>query len=175
MILKRILFIVFFLLSIPKFNFSQATDLLPLNLKTEYKDNPVTDELQPRLSWELSSAIRGQEQTAYQVIVASSPILLNDRSADLWNTGKLKTNETNQIVYHGKTLQPRTICYWKVRAWDKNGIPGAWSAMATWEIGLINKSNWSAAWIGNDLNLLGKGKEYDLPPAPFFRKEINLI
>ena len=111
MILKRILFIVFFLLSIPKVNFSQASDLLPFNLKTEYKDNPVTDELAPRLSWELRSAIRGQEQTAYQVIVASSPNLLNDRSADLWNTGKLKTNETTQIVYHGKTLQPRTICY----------------------------------------------------------------
>lgn len=175
MILKRIFFIVFFLLSIPKFNFSQATDLLPLNLKTEYKDNPVTDELQPRLSWELRSAIRGQEQTAYQVIVASSPRLLNDRSADLWNTGKLKTNETNQIVYNGKTLKPRTICYWKVRAWDKNGIPGGWSAMATWEIGLVNKSNWSADWIGNDLNSMGKGKDYDLPPAPFFRKEINLL
>lgn len=175
MILKRIFFIVFFLLSLPKFNFSQATDLLPFNLKTEYKDNPVTDELQPRLSWELRSAIRGQEQTAYQVIVASSPRLLNDSSADLWNTGKLKTNETHQIVYHGKTLQPRTICFWKVRAWDKNGIPGGWSAIATWEIGLINKSNWSADWIGNDLNILGKGKEYDLPPAPFFRKEINLF
>lgn len=174
MILIRAIFIVFFLLSIPKFNFSQATDLLPLNLKTEYKDNPVTDELQPRLSWELRSAIRGQEQTAYQVIVASSPRLLNDSSANLWNTGKLKSNETNQVVYNGKTLEPRTICYWKVRAWDKNGIPGAWSAIATWEIGLINKSNWSADWIGNDLNFLGKGKEYDLPPAPFFRKEINL-
>lgn len=175
MILKRGFFFVFFSLAIPNLIFSQVTDLLPLNLKTEYKDNPVTDELEPRLSWELHSAIRGQEQTAYQLIVASSPALLNERSANLWNSGKLKSNETNQIVYKGKNLKPRTICYWKVRAWDKNGIPGAWSAIAKWEIGLINKSNWSADWIGNDLNLLGKGKEYDLPPAPFFRKEINLL
>ena len=175
MILKRTIFFVFFLSALPKLIFSQAIDLLPLNLRTEYKDNPVTDELQPRLSWELRSAIRGQEQTAYQLIVATSPRLLNESSADLWNTGKLKSNETNQIVYKGKALAPRTICYWKVRAWDKNGIPGAWSDVAKWEIGLISKSNWKANWIGNDLNHLGKGKVYNLPPAPFFRKEINLL
>ena len=175
MIFKRGIFFVFFLLALPNLIFSQVTDLLPLNLKTEYKDNPVTDELQPRLSWELRSAIRGQEQTAYQLIVASSPSLLNESSADLWNTGKFKSNETNQIVYRGKALTPRTICYWKVRAWDKNGVPSAWSDVAKWEIGLISKSNWSAGWIGNDLNHLGKGKVYNLPPAPFFRKEINLL
>lgn len=153
---------------------ASASDLKPVNLRTEYKLNPVTDAENPRLNWELTSAVSGQTQTAYQILVASSANLLTSDKADLWNSAKVSGNATNQLEYAGKPLPSRTVCYWKVRSWDKNGQPGPWSATATWEMGLLNKSDWRADWIGNDLTALGKGKTYYLPPAPFFRKEAQL-
>ncbi|WP_020607606.1 alpha-L-rhamnosidase [Spirosoma spitsbergense] len=150
------------------------SDLKAVRLRTEYKINPVTDVANPRLSWELTSAVRGQVQTAYQIVVASSVQQLAATKADLWDSGKVMGNATNQVEYKGVPLASRMICYWKVRSWDKNGQPGAWSSPATWEMGLLSKADWKADWIGNDLTALGKGKTYHLPPAPFFRKEAIL-
>ena len=155
-------------------SFAVMADLQPVNLRTEYKHNPVTDAANPRLSWELISAVNGQKQTAYQIMVASSPTALASDKADCWDSGLVKGNVTNQIEYAGTSLPSRSICYWKVRSWDKNGQPGPWSALATWEMGLLTKADWQADWIGNDLTALGKGKTYHLPPAPFFRKDVQL-
>lgn len=151
-----------------------ASDLKPVNLRTEYKVAPVIDIQNPRLSWELVSAERGQQQSAYEIIVASSSELLNDENADLWKSGKVKSNATNQIEYQGAALSSGMQCFWKVRTWDKNGNTGSWSETSTWEMGLLSKNDWQAKWIGNDLTHLGKGKVYHLPPAPFFRKEAVL-
>ncbi len=153
---------------------NSASDLTPVNLRTEYKIDPVVDAENPRLSWELTSEVRGQVQTAYQILVATSPELLEAGKADLWDSEKVSGNTTNQLEYAGKLLQSRTDCFWKVRSWDKNGNTGAWSSVAKWEMGLLNKADWQAEWIGNDLTALGKGKTYHLPPSPFFRKETEL-
>lgn len=150
------------------------SDLKPVNLRTEYKIDPVVDVEKPRLSWELNSNVRGQIQTAYQIMVASSAAQLAADKADIWNSEKITSNATNQVEFGGKALISRAVCYWKVRSWDKNGQIGAWSAPAKWEMGLLNKSDWQAEWIGNDLTALGHGKEYHLPPAPFFRTEKQL-
>ncbi|MFP4365896.1 MAG: family 78 glycoside hydrolase catalytic domain [Bacteroidales bacterium] len=153
---------------------SSHADLRPVNLRTEYKNDPVIDTRHPRLSWELLSDVRGQVQTAWQVLVASSPDLLSDEKSDMWNSGKVYSNETNQIVYSGTPLSSRDICYWKIRSWDKDGEAGHWSKMATWEMGLLGSSDWQAEWIGNDLTGCGQGEIYHLPPAPFFRKEARI-
>jgi len=151
-----------------------TTNLKPVNLRTEYKTNPVIDTEKPRLSWELTSTIRGQKQTAYQIMVASSAAFLAADKADLWDSNKQTSNATNQIEYAGKDLISGAVCYWKVRSWDKNGQASAWSVAASWTMGLLTKADWKADWIGNDLTALGKGKTYHLPPAPFFRKDVQL-
>lgn len=150
---------------------NSKSDLIPVNLRTEYKTDPVVDAGNPRLSWELTSEVSGQVQSAYQILAATSPELLELDKSDLWDSQMVKGNATNQVEYAGKSLQSRTACYWKVRSWDKNGIPGTWSAVGRWEMGLLSKSDWQAEWIGNDLTALGKGTSYHLPPSPFFRKE----
>lgn len=166
--------VIFSMLIACRQSVASAADIKPVHLRTEYKVNPVTDAQKPRLSWELTSAVSGQIQTAYQILVATSPGLLASDKADLWNSAKVPGNATNQIDYAGKSLSSRAICYWKVRSWDKSGQPGPWSATASWEMGLLTKADWQAEWIGNDLTALGKGKAYHLPPAPFFRKETQL-
>ena len=150
------------------------SDLKAVYLRCEYKINPVTDVTQPRLSWELTSAVNSQYQTGYQILVATSVALLEEGKADLWDSKKVASDATSQIEYAGKPLESRQICYWKVRSWDKKNVPGSWSEPARWEMGLLQKNDWKASFIGLNLNHLGKGKEYHLPPAPFLRKEIDV-
>ncbi|TLV02366.1 alpha-L-rhamnosidase [Dyadobacter luticola] len=149
-----------------------AKGLNPSYLRCEYKVDPVTDVSNPRLSWVLASDENNQVQTAYQILVSTSKESLTERDADLWNSGKVNGRDTYQIVYNGKPLKSRDLCYWKVRSWDKNGVAGPWSEAATWEMGLLSKTEWKGKWIGLDLDHLGKGKVYHLPPAPYLRKEI---
>jgi alpha-L-rhamnosidase len=174
--IKKLRFLSFLALASSVFTACNGSyaDLAPVNLRTEYKISPVIDVKTPRLSWELKSKSRGQVQSAYQILVASSPELLEEGKSDLWDSGQVSSNATNQVEYSGQPLQSRTGCYWQVRSWDRDGKPGDWSPVATWEMGLLDKSDWQAGWIGNDLTALGKGEVYHLPPSPFFRHEAEL-
>jgi alpha-L-rhamnosidase len=119
------------------------------NLRCEYLANPLgIDVLEPRLSWILQSVDRGQRQTAYQVLVATSREKLDANQANLWDTGRVESDRTNHIVYAGKPLQTRMQCFWKVRAWDKDGKPSAWSEPASWSMGLLKPADWASQWIG---------------------------
>jgi alpha-L-rhamnosidase len=123
-------------------------DVEPKNLRCEYLVNPLgIDAPQPRLSWILDSGRRGEKQTAYQVLVASTLKLLEQDQGDLWDSGKVASDETAHVVYAGRPLTSRQSCFWKVRAWDRDGKPGDWSPVAQWHMGLLQPTDWSAQWI----------------------------
>ncbi len=134
--------------------FLHATEVA--DLRCEYRENPLgIDVVKPRLSWVIEdggprSELRGTKQTAYQVLVASSEELLKNDQGDLWNSGKVASDQSNQVEYLGKPLESRMQCYWKVRVWDQNGQASAWSAGATWGMGLLRPEDWRAKWIGYD-------------------------
>ena len=120
------------------------------NLRCEYRVNPAgMDVLQPRLSWTLASDQRGETQTAYRALVASSPEKLAGDHGDLWDSGKVPSDQMSQIVYSGQPLRSRMRVWWKVRAWDKAGRSSAWSAPAKWTMGLLERSDWQAKWIAD--------------------------
>ena len=118
------------------------------NLRCEYLADPLgIDVVQPRLSWVVESALRGEKQTAYQILVASAPDLLAAGKADMWDSGKVAGDATSQVAYSGAALNSRSQCFWKVRSWDKDGKPSEWSKPAFWTVGLLQPSDWSAKWI----------------------------
>lgn len=120
-----------------------------VNLTCEYLSNPLgIDTAQPRLSWMLESPLRGQKQTAYQVLVASSPELLAQDQGDLWDTGKVESDQSIQVAYAGKALASHQACWWKVRVWDKDGTESPWSDTARWSMGILDEAEWRAQWIG---------------------------
>ena len=171
---RRKVFVVFFFSAtycLFSGKITAQSDLIPKYLRTEYKVNPFIDSDKPRLSWELQSKVYNQVQTAWQIIVATSPELLTEAKADTWNSGKVSSNAMNQIIYKGKPLIAGKKYYWKVRSWDKNTIVGLWSEPATWNMGLLSPNDWTAGWIGYDVNTLSVNKTWHLPPAPYFRKE----
>ncbi len=118
-------------------------------LRAEYRVNPLgIDVAQPRLDWLLGSSTRGRKQSAYRILVASSPDLLAGGRGDLWDTGKVVSDQTAQIPYAGAPLADRQRAWWKVQAWDENGQATAWSAPAWWERGLT-AGDWQAKWIAS--------------------------
>ncbi|MEI7902571.1 MAG: glycoside hydrolase family 78 protein [bacterium] len=151
---------------------AQAADAT--NLRCEYLANPLgIDVMKPRLSWVIEergqgtgdgrrgTGDRGQRQTAYQVLVASSEALLKKDQGDLWDSGKVVSEQSILVEYTGKPPVSCQQCFWKVRVWMANSEPRtlnpfsslpAWSKPASWTMGLLKPEDWQAKWIGAATN-----------------------
>ncbi len=150
---------------IPNGNLSLA------NLKTEYKINPIgIDETKPRLSWEIISNVPGTHQTAYQIVTANSLEGLSNESQFIWNTNKVQSDQSIQVIYGGPTLKSRERVYWKVKIWDNHGNESEWSEPTFFEMGLLGPSDWQASWI--EPNAIESDSTPN--PSPYLRKEFSL-
>lgn len=127
----------------------EATGTLsPKHLRCEYAVDPLGADVEhPRLYWTVSSDVRGDRQTAYQILVASSADLLAQEKGDLWDSGKVESDATTHVEYAGRPLKTSQQVFWKVRVWDQQGTPSAWSKPATWTMGVLRRDDWKAKWI----------------------------
>lgn len=150
---------------------SHKNEIKTIDLRCEYLTNPLGIDFQsPRLSWVMKSESRGAAQTAYKIIAASDEKLLQSEKPDLWDSGKVDSDNSIQIEYEGKPLKTGMKVFWKVQVWDENGKALPWSQTAHWEMGLMNKADWQAKWISSPAYNL---EEWKLP-SPLFRKEIQI-
>jgi alpha-L-rhamnosidase len=151
----------------------EAGSIQPVDLRCEYLVDPLgIDVVKPRLSWLLEAEARARKQTFYQVLVASDLSALGSLEADLWNSGKVKSDQTIHVEYAGKPLTSRMRCYWKVRVWDNEEAASGWSRPAHWSMGLLEPGDWKASWIG----LGGKVKPTlrQRLPARMLRREFDV-
>lgn len=120
------------------------------NLKCEYRTDPLGIETPaPRFSWELHSGQRNVMQAAYRILVADSPEALRKEEGNMWDTKKVVSDQSIQVVYRGKTPGAAKRYYWKVKVWDNRGNTSAWSEPALWQMGLPLAGDWQGAgWIG---------------------------
>jgi alpha-L-rhamnosidase len=122
----------------------------PRNLRLEYLVEPLgTDERKPRFSFELDDPRRGAQQSAFQIVVAKDPAALDSDHGALWDSRKVESRDTCQIVYAGVDLQSWTHYWWKARSWDERGQASPWSAAAHWSTGALLPTDWQAHWIGD--------------------------
>lgn len=151
------------------------------DLRCEYLQNPIgIDVALPRLSWKLhatDSTERGQRQTGYHVLVASSMQNLVNGVGDLWDSGDVVSDQSVLVVYQGKPLSYPTACFWKVRVKDQNGCWAPWSNIGKWTLGPAKIEDWHANWIGCAQQFRAIKK---LPPVgeyladPWLRKTVTL-
>ena len=119
------------------------------NLRCERLENPLgLDADKPGFSWVIESGQRSEMQTAYRILVASSPQTLALNRGDLWDSGKVVSDNSAQVLYSGQPLASRRRCYWKVRIWDRHDKSSAWSPSAYWTMGLLSEADWKGGWIG---------------------------
>ncbi|MBK6283873.1 MAG: hypothetical protein IPF54_15565 [Draconibacterium sp.] len=118
----------------------QKSDLNLFDLRCEYLSNPLgINNVNPGLSWKITSNKNGTSQSAYQLLVASKSTLLTEQNADLWNSGKVSSSTSLLVSYNGKQLASRSLVYWKVRIWDETGNVSDWSEVAAFSVGLLEK------------------------------------
>jgi len=138
-----------------------------MDLRCEYRINPLgIDVEQPRLSWVLQSDQRGAAQSAYQILVASDREKLDQEVGDVWDSGKVNSNQTIHVTCQGVALRTNRDYFWKVRVWDKANVSSGWSEAAFWSTGLLAPSDWQAkCWIGRSATTIPR------PKAGLFQRE----
>lgn len=139
-------------------------DIAATFLRTEYMAEPLgIDDAQPRFSWIIQSTERGVMQSAYQVLVATDPALLAQEQGDAWDSGKVNSQNSTQVVYDGDELESDQVYYWKIRVWDAAGERSAWSEPGSFQVGLTSEAQWNGDWVGTDTTV----------SAPILRKEFT--
>jgi len=132
----------------------EAGGLVVSGLRCEAAVDPLgVESVQPRLSWTLRSDARGERQGAWQILAASSLAGLAAGRGDLWDSGRVESDEQLNLLYGGLEMRSAEQVFWKVRVWDAAGHVSAWSAPATWTMGLLAASDWHTRWI-TDADLL---------------------
>ncbi len=162
------------------------------NLRCDYLVNPLgIDERSPRLSWTLESEARGARQLAYRIRVSSTAQKLAAGEADLWDTGRIESDQTTHITYAGNPLTSRDTAFWSVEVWPTVSSPdlsvpsvpldlSVLSHTAHFSVGLLDSTDWSARWITHDPEIIKRdpaateGTLLDPGPPALFRREFDL-
>lgn len=177
---------------------SGGSKIKPVSLTCEHMENPtVVDITAPRLSWineVRSNKTRGEYQSAYRIIVASSKENLLKGNADVWDSGKIQSADSYLIPYEGSVLESTKNYWWRVMVWDSNDMESGWSEPAYWGMGFLSPTEWQAEWIGapwqdeaarrviqpHVANVAGGGgprpqaQPYPFYPAPLLRKSFQI-
>src|SRR5690349_15452680 len=94
----------------------------PTQLTCEALVKPLgMDDPKPELSWVLQDPRTGAAQSAYQIQVASSAASLASGKADVWDSGRVASNQSVHVSYAGSALAASKRYFWRVKVWDQNG------------------------------------------------------
>ncbi|HXQ09397.1 MAG TPA: family 78 glycoside hydrolase catalytic domain [Caulobacteraceae bacterium] len=86
-------------------------------------------------------------QSAFRVRVGSSEAGVAGGGADLWDSGRVGSDQSFDVAYAGKPLGSRQRCWWTVEVWDEAGEQLAAPPPNWWEMGLLEPGDWTAAWL----------------------------
>jgi alpha-L-rhamnosidase len=137
------------------------------NLRCEYIVNPIgIDTESPRFTWQIVSDGQGVEQSAYKIFLGTDSSSVASGKGDVWESVRTESS-TIPAIYSGPSLKPFTRYYWCLKIKQRNGGWTALSESAAFETGYMNKAPWTGQWITDTY-------DYNLKPAPYFRKEITL-
>ena len=144
------------------------------NLRCEMLSNPLgIDVLQPRFSWQLQSEQRNVMQTSYQIIISSSQKKLDADNADVWNSGKILSDQSLLVMYKGPALRSTTTYFWKVKSITNKGN-AIQKEQVFFSTGLLNATDWKAKWIGYDRSSPWDSiTTFSRLSARYFRKEFQ--
>ena len=128
--------------------------------------NPVVVSTNtPEFGWELVSELQGDYQKAYEICVSSDADLLAEGKADMWISGKVKSDKSQLVKYEGKKLLPGHKYFWSVKVWDSKGKMSAGNEVFSFMIAPAN-GDLRASWIGaikRSRSNLPEGRRWHVP------------
>ena len=81
----------------------------------------------PEFGWIVHSSSKNDMQSAYRILVSSDMEIVDSDGADMWDSGKIESDLSVNVVYQGKALSPSQPYFWKVKTWTRKGGESAWS------------------------------------------------
>jgi len=156
-------------------------------LNCENMENLIgIDPEKPLFSWMVTNTGHDQSQSAYRILVATQKDLLKPGKADVWNSGKVRSEKSSSIAFDGAQLQSHQRYWWSVRVWNQDDVPSKWSGPQFFEMGLLNDEDWQDARfisLGEDTResqyrfrqkkteRMKQPETVSSHPAAYFRKE----
>jgi len=139
----------------------QITDLTTDRLaKPIGLDNPA-----PRFGWIIQSSQKNIVQSAYRIVAASDA----DFQTIVWDTGRVMSEQSQQVVYTGRTFKSMQRIYWQVQVWDNQGNT-ALSQETFFEAGLLESFDWQADWIVPE----GEADPDACKASPYLRRDFQV-
>lgn len=149
------------------------SSMRPGDLRCDFVTNPLAiNTATPRLGRTLPSLEETHGQQAYHILVSSSLAKLHENNGDLWDSGRINSDQSQLITYGGTALLSRQHAYWKVRIWNQDNRASQWSKANNWRMGLTKDQDWQAHWIA-----ISEDQNPDSPetsPAPYFRRDFEI-
>lgn len=113
-------------------------------------------------SWKMQSDRIGQRQTAYRIAVKSTDGKM------VWDSGKVLSDQSHEIVYGGERLEAATAYTWELSVWDQDET--LLGASASFETALPAKEGFQGAkWISAATPL-----DADAQRLPVFRRSVTI-
>ncbi len=148
--MRNLLVIFFFIFAVSCIKPENAPSGLLVELLSHPEMSVITDKT-PEFGWIVNSGIPGDYQTAYQIVVVSSGKISDADKEVIWNSGKIFSDQSNNVEYKGKTLLPQKSYWWKVRTWGKTEKPSSWSEIQRFNTSdFIENKKWpgESKWVG---------------------------
>ena len=146
-----------------------------MRMMVEYAEAPLAIGTRAtRFSWEVPLTGRGRRQSAYQVLVATAAELLSPGRADMWDSGRVESSQSVNVLYAGADLRSNQGYFWTVGLWDEGGNAVGFSEASSFGTALLDQDDWKAQWIG-----MGDPEEPSSDPDTFQQErvapEVNAI
>ena len=84
-------------------------DITFSKLLCDYTEDPMgIDNVHPQLTWIVNSDLSENYQTAYQILVASTPYILDKDNGDIWDSGKIISSQIKRGSAAASPLSPNS-------------------------------------------------------------------
>ena len=145
------------------------------SLKCSSMLNPLSAEAESiYFGYKLQSDISGDKQIAYRIIISNNIVSLNKDNGNIWDSGKVVSEESVNIEYLGRKLENGSAYYWKVQVWDINGEKSQWSEPAFFRTS-IDEKDWQGKWISiADIPVMMMGENAETQHAPQLRRKFSV-
>jgi len=135
--MMKIIWLIILLTALIPDNKKSAKDF-PTGLMVEFIRNPAQVRIldsKPEFSWIVPD--KAIKQTAYQILVSSSKVILDHDEGDFWNSNKTIGSGSSEVEYKGRDLSDNSIYFWKVRIWNEKGKLTSWSESHSFKTGQL--------------------------------------
>jgi hypothetical protein len=88
---------------------------------------------QPLFGWIVPAQKDNTLQVAYRVIVSSTLDNASEQHGDMWDSGRISSEQSINVKYQGSDLQPNSVYFWKVKTWDNHGNASEFSKIQTFK------------------------------------------